>query len=127
MYHLCISSTWCNVPVWYLELLLGATDSTCANSNENKQVQLDVWLLHVLLCVQAVEALGRQHLLDLEKGLRTALDSRHLSLTSAAAAANAAGGAGPGPGGARGLHLPTPDAAGGWQVSSGGRGTTKCS
>jgi hypothetical protein len=58
-----------------------------------------------------------QHLHELERCFKQSLDSRHLSMSSGAAGAAAAGGAGPGgPGGARGLVLPTPGAAGSWQV-----------
>jgi hypothetical protein len=75
--------------------------------------------LHLRLYVhlQAVDAVLGQHLQELERCFKQSLDSRHLSMTSGAAGAAAAGGAGiGGPGGARGLVLPTPGAAGSWQV-----------
>jgi hypothetical protein len=73
---------------------------------------------YVLL--QAVDAVLGQHLHELERTFKQSLDSRHLSMSSGAAAgAAAAGGAGAGgPGGARGLVLPTPGAAGSWQVGA---------
>jgi len=63
-----------------------------------------------------------QHIHELERTFKQALDSRHLSSMAAAAAATAAGSSGQagGPGGARGLTIPAPGAAGPWQVR--GRG-----
>eukprot|EP00878_Enallax_costatus_P031471 GHUV01034417.1.p2 GENE.GHUV01034417.1~~GHUV01034417.1.p2 ORF type:complete len:148 (+),score=47.38 GHUV01034417.1:537-980(+) len=71
---------------------------------------------------QAVDSVLQQHLHELERSFKQALDSRHLSMTASAAAAGstaagtAAGSASSGPGGARGLVMPAPGAAGSWQV-----------
>lgn len=59
----------------------------------------------------AVDGLVARAVAELDRAARTALDSRHLSLSLGAAAK-----AGPaGPGGARGVTLPQPGAAGSWQ------------
>lgn len=73
---------------------------------------------------QAIDSVLHQHLHELERSFRQALDSRHLSMTASAALAGTAaagGGVGAtsiGPGGARGLVMPAPGAAGSWQVLS---------
>eukprot|EP00879_Flechtneria_rotunda_P024949 GHRR01026476.1.p1 GENE.GHRR01026476.1~~GHRR01026476.1.p1 ORF type:complete len:481 (+),score=194.62 GHRR01026476.1:205-1647(+) len=63
---------------------------------------------------QAVDGLLAQHLLELDRSFKQALDSRHLNMSSAAATAGMAAGAA-GPGGAKGLTVPAPGAAASWQ------------
>ena len=60
----------------------------------------------------AVDALITRHVSELDRAVRTALDSRHLSLSLGAVAKAGSGG---GPGGARGVTMPQPGAAGSWQ------------
>lgn len=62
----------------------------------------------------AVDGLIMRHVHDLDKAARTALDSRHLSL-SLGTAATSSSSSSSGPGGARGVALPQPGAAGSWQ------------
>ena len=61
----------------------------------------------------AVDALIARHVHELDRTAKTALDSRHLSLSLGAAASRS--GPATGPGGARGVTLPQPGAAGTWQ------------